>query len=135
MGTIKGIMKFLFAFLACVSFMALANGITEDLFYAMAQASCVGLDGTGVNGYIYAVKRTQNGPLDCNQICADGSLLMQDKELVVNHYPPGECINGLKVESITSEFPKQVMKLGPRINIYQSCEMKWTNYCCCKFHL
>merc|ERR1719391_723480 len=127
-------MKTSFGFLTCASLMAFANGITHDLFYAMAQSACVGLDSTGVRGYIYAVERTQNGPLDCNQICADGSLLIQDQELVDFHYPPGRCINGLKVDSIKSEFPRQVMKLGPRIYVYQSCEIKsWTNYCCCKF--
>merc|ERR1712110_37905 len=137
MGIVKNChcrtMKHLFRFLAFASFMTLANCITDDFLYAMAQSSCVGLDSTGEVGYMYAVKRTQNGPLDCNEICADGSLLMQDGELVNGHYHLGKCINGLQVNSVTSEFPKDVMKLGPKIYNYQTCTNQWINYCCCKF--
>merc|ERR1711974_71540 len=99
----------------------------------MAQSSCVGLDSTGP-GYMYAVKRTYNGPLDCNEICSDWSLLIQDGELVNGHYHLGECIGGLLVKFVTSEFPKDVMKLGLKIYNYHSCTDGWPNYCCCKFH-
>merc|ERR1719167_659373 len=126
-------MEFLFRFLAFVSLMAVANCITDDVLYSMAQSTCAGLDSTGEQGYIYAVKRTENGPLDCNQICADGSLLIQDQELVDQHYHPGKCINAINVHSVTSEFPKDVLKLGPKIFIYQGCSSPWINYCCCKF--
>merc|ERR1719391_1939948 len=115
-------MQLLFKFLAFASLMTLASCISEDFLYSMAQSSCVGLDSTGEDGYIYAVKRTRSGPLDCNQICADGSLLIQDPELVRDHYHLGKCINGLQVTSRTNEFPKDVMKLGPKIYIYQSCQ-------------
>merc|ERR1711951_126896 len=133
MGHVQKMMQLLFRFLACASLMTLASCISEDFLYSMAQSSCVGLDSKVEDGYIYAVKRTSNGPLDCNEICADGSLLIQDAELVRDHYLLGRCMNGLKVTSTTSEFPKDIMKLGPKIFVYQSCNNPWINFCCCKF--
>merc|ERR1712126_513238 len=121
MGIQRQEMKFLIRFLAFVSLMAIANCITDDFLYSMAQLTCAGLDSTGEQGAIYAVKRTPNGPLDCNQICSDGSLLIQDQALVDGHFHLGKCINGLRVTSVTSELPMDVMKLGPKIYIYQSC--------------
>merc|ERR1712126_36289 len=128
----KRTMKFLFGLLACASLVAVASCISDDFLYSMAQSSCVGLDSKVEDGYIYAVKRTANGPLDCNEICADGTLLIQDPELV-HHYHLGKCINGLRVTSTTSEFPKDIMKLGPKIFVYQNCLNPWINFCCCKF--
>ena len=48
--TMEGKMKLLFGLLACASHLALCHGITEDLFYAMAQASCAGVDSKGESG-------------------------------------------------------------------------------------
>merc|ERR1719391_303577 len=113
-------MQLLFRFLAFASLMALTSCISDDFSYSMAQSSCVGLDTTGEDGYIYAVKRTPGDPLGCNQICADGSLWEQDPVLVIGHYHLGKCINGIQVTAISSQFPSDVMKLGPRIFLYNN---------------
>merc|ERR1711951_88943 len=134
MGLINRKMRFLFGYLVFACLAVWANCLTNDQYYSMAQSTCAGLDANAAGGgWIYAVKRTMQGPLDCIEICADGSLLIQDGELVNGHYPLGKCITGLQVKSVTGGFPNDVMKLGPKIFNYHNCQHYNINFCCCKF--
>jgi len=59
----------------------------------------------------------------------DDSLKIRDRELGDRSEA---CIAGIEVKLVTEELPKDVNKLGPKINIYKYCQAN-TNYCCCKF--
>jgi len=110
----------------------IANGYNDATMYSIAQATCAGLDSTGKSGWMYAVKRTQLGPLTCEQICKDDFLKLQDNAVANYH---GQCVNSLAVEhnAQTEDFPVDVLKLGPRTFIYYSCNAPYSNFCCCKY--
>jgi len=112
-----------------------AERITFESKEILAQATCSGRQqGKGeLFGWMYAVRRDCDGAptLTCNEICQDGTLRIQDHQLIDNNVR-GHCVSAMFVYDryYTTTFNQLGLKILSYGCGYTHCG---PNYCCCEF--
>merc|ERR1711964_493759 len=136
-----GELKMLRGSCVCLVVMLIAVGgiegaamITPESKDILAQATCSGRQqGKGEGGWMYAVRRNCAGEptLTCNEICQDGTLRIQDQQLIDSN-ARGRCVSGMYVYD--RYYPTTFNQLGLKI-VPEPCggTRCGANYCCCEF--